>query len=281
MQNRNILNSPRLLELKKSKRRIFTRKILFFSFGLLVILAGLVYLSRISAFGIHSIAITGNKVVDTEMIRTVVEKEITGNYLWVIPKKNVLLYPRNDIQNKLADQFKRIGDVKFYIKNKELEVSVSERVGIYTWCGEKAGIVESSKTEKCYFLDKEGFIFDEAPFFSGEVYFKFYGPAGIGTYFSKDNFKKLAYFKDALTTIGLKPASLHIYDGDIKIFLSGQGRPSGPYIIFKSNSDFQKLAENLDTALNTEPLKSNFKNKYSSLEYIDLRFGNKVYYKFH
>ena len=27
-------------------------------------------------------------------------------------------------------------------------------------------------------------------------------------------------------------------------------------------------------------LKSGFKDKYSTLEYIDLRFGNKVYYKF-
>jgi len=42
----------------------------------------------------------------------------------------------------------------------------------------------------------------------------------------------------------------------------------------------QNIKENLDTALNTEPLKSDFKKKYSSLEYIDLRFGNKVYSKF-
>jgi nucleoside-diphosphate-sugar epimerase len=38
--------------------------------------------------------------------------------------------------------------------------------------------------------------------------------------------------------------------------------------------------ENLDAAIDTEPLKSKLKNKFSSLEYIDLRYGNKVYDKF-
>ncbi|KKQ46157.1 MAG: hypothetical protein US65_C0044G0007 [Candidatus Yanofskybacteria bacterium GW2011_GWC2_37_9] len=81
----------------------------------------------------------------------------------------------------------------------------------------------------------------------------------------------------------LKPIALYQEDnGDIKFFLSRENSSfMGPEIILKINSDFQKVAENLETALNTEPLQSNFKNKYSSLLYIDLRFGNKVYYKFH
>ena len=48
----------------------------------------------------------------------------------------------------------------------------------------------------------------------------------------------------------------------------------------KMTSDFQKIAENLQAALATEPLRSDFKNKYSSLLYLDLRYGNKVYFKF-
>jgi hypothetical protein len=51
-------------------------------------------------------------------------------------------------------------------------------------------------------------------------------------------------------------------------------------IKFKLNSDFENLAENLDAALDTDPFKTEFKNKYALLQYIDLRFGNKVYYKF-
>jgi len=70
-------------------------------------------------------------------------------------------------------------------------------------------------------------------------------------------------------------------DGNVEVFLSaGNSSAVRPEIIFKSNSNFQNIAENLETALTADPLQSELKNKYSSLQYIDLRFGNKVYYKF-
>ena len=138
---------------------------------------------------------------------------------------------------------------------------------------------------QCYFLDEDGYIIDEAPYFSGEVYFKFYGSSeGLGSYFSKENFKQLILFKDILISFGLKPVAFYLTNnGDAEVFLSkgtSHALTTGPKIIFKQNADFQNIAENLEAALNTEPLKSKFKNKYSSLLYIDLRFGNKVYDKF-
>ena len=82
--------------------------------------------------------------------------------------------------------------------------------------------------------------------------------------------------------MGLKPVILYVKDNeDAKIYLSKTKKSVlGPEIIFKKDSNFQKIAENLKAALDTESLKSEFKNKYSSLQYIDLRFENKVYYKF-
>ena len=62
--------------------------------------------------------------------------------------------------------------------------------------------------------------------------------------------------------------------------LSSRTKQIKSYICVGLDSDFEKLAENLQAALMTEPLQSDFKNKFSSLLYIDLRFGNKVYYKF-
>ena len=134
----------------------------------------------------------------------------------------------------------------------------------------------------CYFMDENGYIFDLAPYFSGEVYFKFYGVPDVGSYFSKQNFQQLISFKDTLIDFGLKPIMLYITnDGNVEIFLfSGNPSTIGPEIILKTESNFQNVAENLETALTTEPLQSDFKNKYSTLQYIDLRFGNKVYYKF-
>lgn len=230
----------------------------------------LVYVSRIPALNINLIEISGNKVLETEKIKGVAEKEIFGKYFWLFPKTNVLYYSKNNIEKSLTQQFKRIENININVnKNRALQISIIEREALYTWCG--TTIVET-ENQKCYFLDKNGYIFDEAPYFSGEVYFKFYGAI--------QDFQKLILFKEKLETIRLRPVALQIVsNGDITVFLSN-GSLKQPEIILKANADLNIIAENIETALTTEPLQSNFKNKYSSLEYLDLRYGNKVYSRF-
>ncbi|MFZ1019786.1 MAG: hypothetical protein WAN61_02255 [Minisyncoccia bacterium] len=276
---RDVLNSPRLTELKKYRRRAFWDKILFLLLGILIVFIFAIYLSRLNSLNISDIEISGNKVVDTEMIKTVAQRELAGKYFGLFPKSNILFYPQNKIKNGLQNQFQRLENINLSIQNnKILEISVEERTPEYLWC--------EMVPEKCYFVDDNGYIFDTAPYFSGDVYFKLYGGTDInadnplGSYFLKQNFQSLISFKDMLEKMGLKPISLSSADnGDIQMSLDG-GTASAPEIVFNMNSDLETVAENLETALTTEPLQSEFATKYTSLQYIDLRFGNKVYYKF-
>lgn len=278
---RDILNSPGLLKLKKQRHKAIFNKALIYGLGFFLIFILLIFLSRLSSVNINDIKIVGNKTLTTLEIEKVVREQISGKYIWLFPKTNVFFYPKNSIRNELENKFKRVKDINFSIKNnKVLEISLSERIAKYTWCGP----IKETELEECYFLDEDGYIFDKAPYFSGEIYFKFYGKVDdiLGFYFSKQNFKQLVLFKDILLDIKIKPVALYIKEsGDIEVFLSKEREnETEPKIIFKTDSDFQNIAENLKTALNTEPLQSEFKNKYSSLLYLDLRFENKVYSKF-
>ena len=180
MQKRNVLNSSRLLELKKHRRRNTRNKVLFFLLGIFAIFIFLVYLSHLSSLNIQNIEITGNKIIDTDAIKTVVQGQIAGKYLWLFPKTDIFLFPENSIKSNLQDKFKRLKDIKLSIKNnKTLEVSLTERTAKYIWCGDTyvpdVGRPTSGTTTDCYFMDEDGYIFDQAPYFSGEVYFKFFG----------------------------------------------------------------------------------------------------------
>lgn len=55
---------------------------------------------------------------------------------------------------------------------------------------------------------------------------------------------------------------------------------SGSYIIFKSKDDLEKLWITLLSAIETAPLKDSLSGELNKLSYIDVRFGNKVFYKF-
>lgn len=277
---RDVLNSPRLLELKKRRRRAVLSKIFIVLLGFLAVFSLLVFLARLDSLNISKIEILSSEMTNTEAVKKAVEEQIAGNYFWFFPKTNFIIYPQHKIETELKNKFKGIKDVFINDRNiKILEVSFNERIAKYTWCGAEPYL----ENEKCYFVDEDGYVFDEAPYFSGAVYFKFYG-AQAESYFSKQKFKQLVDFKDFLLSFGLKPVMLYVADnGDVEIFLSkrtSSAAAAGPKIIFKLSADFQNVMENLEAALNTEPLKSKFKNKYSSLQYIDLRFGNKVYDKF-
>lgn len=286
MQKRDILNSPRLLEIKKRRRKIFLRKFSIFVFLVLVLIASLTYLSRLSRLNITEIKISGNQVTETENIKNVVNDTLSGNYFWFFPKTNIFLYSKNKIIEALATKFQRLKDVNIKTdQNRVLEISVTERIPKYTWCGEVLPD-NADGISSCYFLDDTGFIFDEAPQFAGSVYFKFFGKTTgnenpIGSAIIPDYFKDFILFKNSLENIGIKPVGFYrIGDGYAKIYLSSNTTSFGPEIIFKENSDFQKLSENLQSALDVEPFHTDFVKKYYSLLYINLSFGNKVVYKF-
>jgi hypothetical protein len=285
MQKRNVLNSPRLTELKKHRQRAILNKILICLLCLAIVFSFLVYLSHLKSLQISDIEITGNKIVDTQAIKDTVTSELSGKYLLLFPKSNILLYPENSIKNILQNKYTRLENINLSVGNdKILNISVNERTPSYLWCGDNlvVGLPSGNPTTQCYFMDASGYVFDTAPYFSGEVYFKFYGVASLGSYFSTQNFQQLISFKDVLISLGLKPVALYATDdGDMQMFLSGgTSLLNAPKILFTANDNLETVAENLQAALNTEPLKSKFKNNYSKLQYIDLRFGNKVYDKF-
>lgn len=290
MQKRNILNSPRLLELKKRRKKVILNKIVFSLIGVLLVFILLGYASRVNGLNIIDLKINGNKIITTESIETAINEELAGKYFWLFPKTNVLFYPQKEIKTILLNKFKRIADLTLEIKNrKTLEVSINERTAKYTWCGRVVQDSSNANQSKCYFLDDTGYIFDEAPYFSGSVYFKFYGLTEnatenpIGSYFDKNNFNKLISFKENLEKMGLKPVSLwkdNSNNDDAGIELASNKENYSPKIFFRLDSDFQNISENLEAALTTEPLQTEFNKKYSALQYLDLRFGNKVYYKF-
>ena len=287
MKKRSILYSPHIEESKKKKRKVLKTKIIIVLCCLLIILVGLVFLSRWHKINITNIQISGNKVIETEAIDSVVKENLTGHYFWFFPKTNFLLYPKKQIKDELTNKFKRFSSVSVDINNiKTLDISVSEREGKYLWCGGSLPTQMDDTSTKCYFTDQDGYIFDEAPYFSGNVYFKFYGEDNLdlqnpaGAYFLKDKFTQITKFKDTLKELGFNPTVFWLNnDGDANISLSSDPE-TGPKIIFKLDSNYEKIAENLQAAITTEPLQSKIKNELPSLLYIDLRFGNNIYYKF-
>lgn len=103
--------------------------------------------------------------------------------------------------------------------------------------------------------------------------------------FEKDKINKEEYiriFRTRLPSKNLNFASSSepSLNGDIKIFLQGTREEMG-YLYVNINNDPEYVWITFVSAVDAEPLKTDLKKKLKYLDYLDLRFSNKVFYRFH
>lgn len=286
---RSTNQTSRIGEIRKQRARIVRFKVLFVLVGLLVLLTGVVLLMRLQSLRINTITVSGTNVIDPKDVQKIVEDELKQNYVYVFPKQNGLLFPRHTIRQKLFDAFPRFEQVAIgHPSLREITITVMERESVYLWCGMRVPGVDSPDTS-CYYVDENGFIFSKAPYFSGTVYFRFFGsnkpilesdPIGESV-LPQTLWNQIVLLKENLESLGFAPHSLAIYNGgEYAFLLSGVPVDTKLRIVFGDKYDFKKIFSNLSSALEVEPLKTDITKKFTLLEYIDLRYDNKVYYKF-
>lgn len=279
-------NNPTLRpsKLRTRRRKIFALK----SIGFFLLLIGLVFLlslsSKNSAIQITEIEVFGNTTISKDEIINLVKKEMSGKYFMLFSKNSVFLYPKKTIEEKILADFKKVQ--KMEIKSnglKMLQVSLNERKPDFMWCANNEEI-EASKNKNlndCYFLDKEGVVFSEAPDFSGNAYMRYYGlindanPLGE-VYMPIARFKEITNFIGSLKSLGIAATEFRAEsESDYEIYLE-----NGIKIIFDNRQSFNKTLGNIQSILREIDLKSNYSaSNPPKYNIVDLRLGNKIFLK--
>lgn len=262
----------------KKKREKFLIKIGLVFLLLALIFVGLVFLSRMQRFRISNVDFTGGLLISPDEIKTETQNFLGGNYFWFFPKNNRFLYAHDDLENFLKGRFKRIDTISIYtVDNQTIRITIKER-GLYAlWCEGQPG---DGSPEKCYFMDNNGVVFSESPTFSGDAYFKYYGymgnevnPIGMTYLGSIDFFHDLSAFVERVKNTSVRPVYCVAKDSkQFDLILSDGGKVyvDGSVPFSKSNDNLEALLKNLSSATTTRDL---------NIDYIDLRFGNKLFYK--
>jgi cell division septal protein FtsQ len=262
-------------EVQEQRRRFAKRMTLIFGTLTILIIVGVIFLLRMNSIQIKETNIEGVSIIDKKEVEDTVRGTLSGNYLWFIPKSNTFLYSVKKLNNILVQKFPGIyslnvgreGFGKVYVK-------IVERKPQALYC--EAGNEEA--TPECYFVDSSGKVFAQAPYFSGNVYFVYKGklnqedPMGAQIFTVQDFSIFESFIKQAGNKLGLGIVGAELKDvGDFDLLLS-----SGAKILLNKNISYDDMFNNLDAVFKSQQLSS---STLSTLDYIDMRFGNKVYYK--
>lgn len=274
--NPKLSHHEEYLRRKKKRRYIVLGSIVSF---VLIIVGVLTYLSHLEKFRIVHVNLFGGVLVTEDEVQQKTLQYLGGSYLWLFPKNNAFIYPKAGLEKYLRDNFKRIDNIDISLKNfQRLSVVITERKHFAIWC---VGVPASSpEEEQCYFMDKNSTVFAPAPNFSGDAYFKYYGllvdgnPIGKEYISSSTIFYQISDFENSVKSLSLKPQYVLAKNSNEFVMKLS----SGTDILFDTKLPLKKVFENLQVLLSTDAFTKLDKGNLP-VEYIDLRFGNKLFYK--
>jgi cell division septal protein FtsQ len=257
---------PTRLRTRRRNRRILVSCICMLSAAGFVGALGAV--SHLEQLAINDVSVTGAAAIQSEALTASVQAGLENDGFNLFSKENMFLYPKRLIEEKLATEFPRIKDVTLARPSmlaQAVVVAVEERTSYAKWCD-----------EKCYLIDASGFVFAEAANETPEIGYQFRGGLAddrtpIGQWFLRGRLPGMVQFLQHLAAAGFTPVLLTVdTEKDFTVTLD-----TGLALYMPFDADTETLLRNLKTTIESDSLK----DRVDALHYIDLRFGNRVYYK--
>ena len=238
--------------------------------GFLLILTGIIiFLFYVPSLRISRVQITGLSIADEKELRTEILTALSSRRYLIIPKDHLVLFQRKEIETLLSNKFR----VKQFDLKKDfpsgLKIVLSERETWAVWC-------RASNLENCFLIDQGGVVFEKAAGFAGSAVLKIID-ARDEDFLGKNvlpnqSFEKISLFREWIKDqVGEEIRKVNIKSSGKTFLLYTR---AGWYVLIDDETDITKAIENLVLGL------SEIKEGRSKLEYIDLRFPDKIFYKF-
>ena len=232
---------------------------------------GIVALAWLPYARVQTVEVNGAESVGGAALQTLVMKMAEGTRGLVFPKNNVFVFPYKIAEGQLLAAYPVFSEVKVERSGLHtVSVSIVERTATALWCGES-----QASSSPCYLLDDGAVAYAPAAEFSGQVYVRYYGALDSASrqFISQELFKEVAATVNTLqkTIAGETPVRTEIQPNEVRVVFE-----SGFVLLYSPKGDAAGVLERLSLALQAEPF---LNKKLSDFEYLDLRFGDKLYYK--
>lgn len=228
---------------------------------------------------IKKIEIYGNNSVAAEVLIDAARTITNEKYWKIFPRDNVFIVPKEKISKELTVKFKRIKKIEI---NRNFPAAISIKIE------ERNNAALLCERENCAFIDENGYVFERSPYFSGGMFIVFFDERMItetatatfanninkalgANLLNEEEFKKIMDFAKLSAKTG---------DGVVRVVLKKEDNyeiytKEGWKMILNNKNNPQAAYLNLTTAL-----ESTIKEYRKKLDYIDLRYGNKIYFKY-
>ncbi len=264
------------LPLRARRRRVRIYLVLAALIFVAVLAWTISWVSYLPRFNIRNVSVSGTNAVPPNLIEAFVERELSPDSHPYLSPDNIFLFNTGRLSRDIAGFFPLVKSASVSrpsLFSTTLKVAIVERQPFALWC--------ASAESDCYQMDDSGFIFAQAPqdattTISAATSYIFYGGLAtssipIGSVFAPAHLPGIVALLQMLSQANFAPQGATVEDDqDFSIPLQ-----QGFYIKASFGEDAEALVNNLQLVLASDALVG----KEGELEYVDLRFGDKVYFK--
>lgn len=276
--NSRILYTPREERFRRKRR---TRRLpVFIGLFLIAAAAGTaVYLLRLPYWQVKRIEVIGNQTISAEELRLAAQESLRGAKFFIIPQNAIFALEPEKLASALASGFPRIAEIKIdKVFPDSLTLTLREREFFGIYCNDLNAATSTFAGEPaCAYLDQSGFAYERAPQVSGFLIIKVSTDRGViqipSHLIEPEIMERMRKIADAFAAnSGMAIVGYNLFS-KVPSEIRAVTR-EGFEIWLKSDDDFEKAA-----LIFKKVLEGEIKEQRPLLKYVDLRLGNKVFYK--
>ncbi len=234
-----------------------------------VLIYGVSFWSKNESLQIKSVNVFGNKHVSTAAILEDFNEVVDENLFYIINQNNLVFLPRTKIANEIKEE---LSVRAVYIKMAgptSVDVEIVEYDPVAIWC---ADLVKKN----CYLINSDGLFFVKAPEIVFDDLIEIVGEIKgdiLGQYYVDSAvFNNFVSLQALLKKINVVISKITTKDYETFTLMT----KNGPNILIDKKDDPVEVANNLKTTIDQESI---HEIQFQNIEYIDLRFEGRAYYK--
>lgn len=225
-------------------------------------------------FQFKNASLSGNVSISSEEILHSVDMYLAERVLWFFPRSSVFLFRPRALEARIRKEFPRVAEASVSRSySRELAVRVSERSPWGLYC--------KTDTADCFYVAEDGVLTAEAPHLTGNAVFRIRDYRARAAFFllgnTAINESDAAYIRQVVDFL------MHQYNVSVREIALGRVfedqteivTNEGWQVLFDERTNKERALENLSLVLGQHI------TDRTLLEYIDIRFEGKVFYKNH